>query len=154
MNSSDQPLVANQVSVPDFPDNFEEFIELFEREYQNIVDAVNSKGGGLYVPEESATFQKYFDSVDPQSTKNVYRKVVDFGALPNNATKRVQHNVELTSTARLTNLYGASTDPSSISFRPLAPGTELAADVTDIIVTTTSDLSNYRETTVVMEYTK
>ena len=154
MNSSDQPLVANQVDTPDFADNFEDFLEQFEREYNKLTDAVNSKEGALYLPQELATFQKYFDSVDPQSTKNVYRKVIEFGTLPNNSTKRVQHNVTLTSTARLTNLYGASTDPSSISFRPLAPGIELTADSTDIIVTTTSDLSNYRETTVVFEYTK
>lgn len=154
MNSSDAPLVANQVDSPDFPDNFSDFLEQFEREYQKLTDAVNSKEGGLYIPEESATFQKYFNQDDPQSTRNVYRKVIVFGALPNASSKRVQHNITLTSIARITRLYGGATDPSSIKFLPLSNNVTLEADETDIIITTTSDLSNYRETTVVFEYTK
>ncbi len=161
MNSSDNTLVANQVSDSDFPDNWEEFQEMFSREYPKLIDAINSKEGALYLPQELATFQRYFDEADPQNTKNVYRKVIIFGALPNTAAKRVQHNISVTSIVRMTRIYGTANDPSNILFIPLpfssptlVNNVTLEVDETDIIITTGADFSNYRVTTIVVEYTK
>jgi len=159
--SNDPPLVTNQTSDNDFPDNFEDFIEMFDREYKKVTDAINTKEGSLYLPQELATYQQYFSVEDPQNNRNVYRKVVDFGALPNATLKRVQHNVTFTNTTRMTRMYGAASDPSGIQFIPLpfsSPtlinNVTLEADETDIIITTGADFSNFRETTVVIEYTK
>jgi hypothetical protein len=159
--SSDQPLLSNQLSDFDIPENFDDFSDVFEREHKRVIDTVNTKEGGLYLLQESATFQQYFNEVDPQSNRNVYRKVINFGSLPNATTKRVPHNVALTSTARITRMYGGSTDPSTIQFKPLpfsSPtlinNVTLEADQTDIIITTGADLSAFRFTTVVFEYTK
>ena len=159
--SSDAPLVANQVSDSDLPADFDDFHEAFERDYKKMVDAVNSKEGGLYLPQEVATFQLYFNEDDPNVNRNVYRKLVVFGPLPDNAVKRVQHNITFTNVIRLTRMYGAASDPSGIQFIPLpfssptlVRNVTLEADETDIIITTGSDFSNFDETTVVIEYTK
>ena len=159
--SSDAPLVANQVGNTDFPDNFEDFHEIFEREYKKLLSAVNSKEGGLYLPQELATFNEYFDRDDPQNMRNVYRIVVDFGVLPNATEKRVPHNITFNANVRLTRLFGGSSNPSSIQFIPLPfcsttllENVMLEADQEDIIITTGSDRSSFKETTVVMEYTK
>ena len=161
MNSSDQPLVSNQVSDSDFPDNFPDFIELFDREYKKLIDAVNTKEGGVYLPYESATFQKYFSESDPQSTVSVYRKVIAFGALPNNGTKSVPHGIDFTSLSRLTRMYGAATNPSSMSYLPLpfssptlANNISLEADSGVITIKTGANYSAYVNVTVVIEYLK
>lgn len=159
--SSDAPLVANQVSDSDLPDNFEDFHEVFERDYKKLIDAVNSKESGLYLPQELATFQLYFNEDTPNVNRNVYRKLVVFGPLPDASEKRVQHEITFTNVTRLTRMYGAATDPSGIQFIPLpfsSPtlinNVTLEANETDIIITTGADFSNYEETTVVIEYTK
>lgn len=159
--SSDQPMVTNQLSDFDLPENFEDFSEIFEREHKRVIDVVNSKEGGLYLPQELATFQRYFDEEDPQTTKNVYRKLVNFGSLPNTTSKRVEHNVTFNNVTRLTRMYGAASDASGIQFIPLpfasptlANNVSLEADETDVIITTGSDRSNFDFTTVVLEYTK
>lgn len=160
-SSSDNPLVANQLSDFDFPDNFENFSEIFEREHKKVIDVVNSKEGALYLPQELATFQRYFIPEDPQNTRNVYRKLVVFGALPNATSKRVQHNIKFNNVTRMTRMFGASTNPSSIQFMPLpfssptlVNNVTLEADETDVIITTGVDLSNFTQTTVVLEFTK
>lgn len=161
MSSSDNPLVANQVSDTDFPDNFEDFHELFDREYKKLTDAVNSKEGALYLPQELATFQKYYDPGDSLETRNVYRKLIIFGPLPNAATKRVQHNIVFNNVTRLTRLYGAATDPSGIKFIPLpfssptlSNNVTLELNATDILITTAANFGNYTEVTVVVEFIK
>lgn len=159
--SNDQPLVANQVADTDYADNFDDFKEQFDRENKRFIDALNSKEGALYLPQELATFQRYFDEENTQETRNVYRKLIVFGALPNATSKRVQHNITFTNVTRMTRLYGAATDPSSIQFISLpfsspilANNVSLQIDETDVIITSGIDLSNYINTTVVMEYTK
>lgn len=159
--SSDNPLVANQVGDTDYPDNFDDFHEQFGRENKKWMDAINSKEGGLYIPEETATFQLYFDEANPQKNRNVYRKLIIFGGLPDTTGKRVQHNITFNNTTRMTRAYGAASDPSVIQFIPLpfssptlVNNISLEIDETDVIITTAADFSNFIETTVVLEYTK
>lgn len=159
--SSDQPLVSNQASDFDLPDNYEDFSDIFDREYKKIIDIINTKEGAIYLPQESSTFQIYFDDENPMVTKNVYRKLILFGALPDTTTKRVPHNISLTNVARLTRLYGAATSTSALSYLPLpfssptlADNISLEADERDIIITTGADYSTYSEVTIVMEYSK
>lgn len=159
--SSDNPLVSNQVSDTDFPDEWDEFQDVFSREWAKIIDVINSKEGALYTEAEVSTFQRYFDATDPQSTRNVYRRTINFGALPNATSKAVVHGVTLTSTARMTRIYGAATNPSTLEYIPLPFASTtlndniiLEANQQQVIITTAADYSDYKETTVVIEYTK
>ena len=159
--SSDAPLVSNQVSDFDLPESYEEFSEIFDREHKKVIDTINTKEGALYLLQEAATYQQYFNADDPQNNRNTYRMVINFGALPNNTSKRVPHNVTINSISRVTRLYGAASNPSGIKFIPLpfasptlANNVSLEADQTDIKITTGADYSSYTDTTVVFEYTK
>ena len=73
MFSSNLPLVANQLGDTDWPDEYDGFIEVFDREYKKLIDAVNTKEGGVYLPYESATFKSYANPNDPQGLLNVSR---------------------------------------------------------------------------------
>jgi hypothetical protein len=159
--SSDNPLVANQIGDFDVPETFEEFSDIFERNYKKVADAMNTKETGLYLLQESATFQQYFKANDPQGNRNIYRKVINFGRLPNATSRRVPHNININSNFRLTRLYGATNDVGSLSFLPLpfasptdADNIALEIDNRDVIITTGADRSSYTETTVVLEYSK
>lgn len=159
--SSDNPLVSNQVSNPNFPNDFKGLRDLLDREWKKLVDAINSKEGGLYLLQELATFKLYFDINNPLNALNVYRKVINFGALPNSTTKRIPHNISFNSVTRMTHIYGTATDPSSLSYIPLpfssptlVENVKLEANQKEIVITTGQDYSNYVFTYVVIEYTK
>ena len=159
--SSDAPLLANQVSDFDLPENYEDFSEIFDREHKKVIDSVNSKEGGLYLPQEVATFQKYFSEESSQATRNTYRKLIMFGALPNATSKRVPHNIAFNNVTRMTRMFGAASNPTTIQFYPLpfssptlVENVKLEANATDVIITTGSDYSGFTDVTVVMEYSK
>lgn len=159
--SSDSPLLTNQVYDLEFPETYAEFKDYFEREYQKVMDAINSKEGALYLLQELATFQRYYIATDPLTTLNVYRKVFDFGSLPDTTSKKIVHGITMDSNTKLTRLFGAATDPNTRQYLPLpfssptlANNVSLEADGTEITITTGSDRSNFTHTSIVMEYSK
>jgi hypothetical protein len=154
-------LLSNQLSDFDLPQNYSEFSEVFNREHKKVIDVVNTKEGGVYSLQEQSTFQKYYNENDPQSTRNVYRKVFSFGRLPNSGTKRLAHDISVDTNFRLTRLYGASSDLTNLKFisipfssSTLNENVSLEIDQEDVIITTGSDRSSFTETSIVMEYTK
>ena len=155
--SSDQPALESQlpisIELPEEPDNFRNRVNDL---YQKIAATVNTKEGGLYVPLEKTTGQQYFDPLNPQKNKNVYRMVVDFGALPNAGAKTVSHGIQgWDENFRLTRAYGAATDPVNLEALPIPnDGILLEINSTSVIVTTTTDRSAFTATTVVIEYIK
>lgn len=127
---------------------------LFERE-KRTTDCVNSAESGYYDRTEILNGQQFFTSSDPQNPKMAYRKVVDFGVLPNTGLKSVPHGI--TGIVSLTRLYGAATDPTGAYIPlPYASGSaiELYADNTNINVITTSNRTNFTTCYVVIEYLK
>lgn len=145
--------------------------ELIVRLYQhiNILSlALNAKDTGYYTTEEFVNGQQYFpnpalDSTTSQAPvpRQVFRKVIDFGALPNTATKSVAHDITIGADFTLTRLYGAATDPST-SFIPLpfasptalADNIQLDMDATNINITTGSNRTGYTTCYVVIELIK
>lgn len=124
--------------------------------YQTIASSVNNKIGGLYVPQEKINSEQFYNKYNVQSFLSVYRMVVDFGALPNTTSKSVAHNIQgWNSSFRLTAAWGAATDPIALTALPIPnDGILLEINSTNVTVTTTSDLSAYTETNIVIEYTK
>lgn len=162
MFSSDQPLVANQLPISvEFPRDQQEFINTISLLYKRIANAVNTKEGALYLPQELATFQLYFTPNDPQRLRNVYRKTIDFGSLPNTAAKAVPHGITFNSNFSTTRIYGSATDPVNLVYIPLpfadptpANNISLFLDSTNVYVTAGSNRSNFTRCTVVIEYVK
>lgn len=133
-----------------------------------IATALNTKDTGYYPTFEFNCGQLFFPStataavaaynVNPNEYRPVIRKVVEFGALPNTATKSVAHGIAFDINYTMTRLYAVATDPvSTFSYIPIpyASATnqvEMNVDGTNINITTVSDMSAYTICNVVLEY--
>lgn len=148
-----------------------EFKELLVRLYQNINNislALNLKDTGYYTLEEFLNGQVFFpnpllNSTTSQSPtyRQVFRSVIDFGALPNAASKSVAHNLNVTSGYSFTRIYGAASNTARTSFIPLPfasptlnQNISLEATDTNIIITTGINRTDYITTYVIIEYIK
>lgn len=136
------------------------------RQYLNdIATATNTKDSGIYDAVETITGQSFLPTFSTQTAANVtyrtvFRKVIDFGGLPNTATKSVAHGITFGNTLSATKVYGASTAPGT-SWIPLpyaspvlANNIELNLDATNVNVTTGSNRTAYTRTFIIVEYIK
>jgi hypothetical protein len=148
-----------------------EFKELLVRLYQNLnlmANVVNIKDTGYYFnDQEFVNGQQFFSNPSLSSSssttpapRQVFRVVVNFGALPNNMNKPIAHGIIFTANSTITRLYGAATDPSTPEYVPIpyasASGDdiELYVDGTNVNITTNSNWSAYTITYVIIEYLK
>ncbi len=148
-----------------------EFTELLVRLYQNINNIavnLNLKDIGYYVEQEFLNGQKFFSDSSPGTSKSqtlqyrqVFRTVVNFGALPNNTTKSVPHGIQVTQQYSFTRIYGTASNSLGGSFLPIpyASSTagrviELSVDATNVHIITGSDMTAYTSTYIVLEYIK
>ena len=148
-----------------------EFKELLVRLYQNLnlmAINLNNKDTGYYDTSEFVTGQKYFPkpgltSLSGQTPdfRQTYRKVINFGALPNTGTTNVAHGLTVDANTIFTRIYGAVTDPAGLSFLPLpyasstaANNIELSVNNTNVTIITGSNRSAYTITYIVLEMIK
>lgn len=141
-----------------------EFKELLVRLYQtvnSILIATNLKDSGYYLTQEFVTSQLFFNaSNDFNNLRPIYRMVVDFGALPDTAVKSVAHNItNLGTTWSLVRFDCCSTRPNTTAIH--IPGFDPADitkpiniwfDPTNVNIQTTSNMSTYTTTWVIIEY--
>ena len=88
--------------------------------------------------------------------KPLYRKVISFGALPNNTTKSMAHNISnLKRVVKLEGFAGSSQNLGGITL-PHATSTPVAlfADNTNVNVKTNNDATAYTEAYIYIYYTK
>lgn len=145
-----------------------EFKELLVRLYQNFNNmamAINAKDTAIYDTEEFVCGQTFFPNPDLDSSKNpytaptqrpVYRKVVSFGALPNNTMKEVGHGISTNSDTVFTRIYGVATKPTDTRYYLPVPNRDvkLEASYWAVHITTTSTMDAYTKTYIVLEYMK
>lgn len=161
-SSSDNSQVVNQLPISiDFAKDPNIFYSQLTNLYKKMASSTNSRELGFYFPQETATFSEFFVPNDPQKRRNVYRMVVDFGALPAAGTKSVAHDIAFDSNYRLTRLYGAATDPIGLNYIPLPYASptlneniSLNLDSTNVNVTVGIDRSAFTDTYIVIEFTK
>ena len=146
--------------------------ELLVRMYQNLsnmANLLNIKDSGYYVINEFLNSQGFFQNpatvnntdIQPE-LRNVFRTVVNFGALPNTGTKSVAHNIMITNTFSFTRIYAAASDQTGLTYIPIpyasvtaiADNIELYVDSTNVNIITGSNRSNYTLCYVVLEYIK
>lgn len=149
--------------------NSPEFKELLVRLYQNLNNmalSLNSRDAGYYDVHEFVNGQLYFPNPAYTSLsgttpvyRQVIRKVINFGALPNTTTKSVPHNISIVPTTTFTRIYGTSNDLTDEIFIPLpyasstaADNIELNVDFTNVNIITGSDRSAFTITYVVLEF--
>lgn len=152
--------------LPEMNVNNPEFKELLIRLYQNINSmclALNLKDSAYYIEQEFLNGQVFFPNPTDtnQQERQAFRMVVNFGALPNNSTISIPHNIPFTSTYSCTRIYGASSNQIGFNYLPLpyvstnsANNIQLDVNGTNITITTTADYSAYTTTYVVLEYLK
>lgn len=148
-----------------------ELRELLVRLYQNLnlmATNVNLKDTGYYPLSEFVNSQLFFPdpTLSSQTStfpayRQIFRIVVNFGALPNAGTKSVAHGIAIDTATTFTRIYGCASDTTGLTYIPLpyasASGIdniELNVDVTDVNITTASDRTNYNVTYVILEYIK
>ena len=137
--------------------------ELEERIDENIVD--NVENGDLRPVTSNAVSQAISYSTTEQKTggvwidgKPIYRKVVDFGNLPNATEKLVAHNIS--NIDKYTHIYGVALNSSNENTYPLPFGYPssnnsigLIANLTNVRINTVVNLSPLYAY-VILEYTK
>jgi hypothetical protein len=145
--------------------------ELFIRLYQNLngmAMAINGKDTGIYHTDEFVTGKVY--PSDPTLTsastttpiqRPVYRKVIDFGALPNAGTKTIAHGLTVNSGTTWIQVTGCATDPVGLvgvnipySSDTANDSIELWVDNTNVNITTASDWSAYTRCYILVEWLK
>lgn len=158
---------ASQVATVDL--GSEEFRQLLVRLYQNInliAVATNNKDTGIYDVFQTNCGQTYFSNPALTSAtgaspiqRQVIRLVVNFGALPNNATKSVAHGIAPTASYTFTRIYATASDTTNKLYIPIPYATstaadviELSVDVTNVNIKTVSNKTAYAVCYVVLEY--
>jgi hypothetical protein len=154
-----QSFLPTSLIIPEISDE-KEFNYILTDFIKRIVVATNSKDIAQYPLEEIQNGQEFFDPEKPTVPRGAYRKVIDFGALPNATTKDVQHGIKITEATRFTRIYGTANHPS-VSFIPLpfasaVANVPISVEVTSTVVrvTTAIDYSAYTDTFIVLEYLK
>lgn len=162
-----QEIYQTEVTSPKFK-------ELMVRLYQNlnnVSQAVNQRGSGLYNTQEFASGETFFPSPANSSAtttsaqpRPVFRMVINMlptGTLPNTNTLTVAHGLTFTSAITATRIYGAATNAAGTSLIPLpyaspvlADNIELYVDATNVYIKTGSDRTGYTKCYVVLEYLK
>lgn len=146
--------------------------ELLVRMYQNLANMaidVNIKDSGYYVQNEFLNGQGYFQNPATLNTtvinpelRNVFRTVVNFGALPNAGAISQPHGITITNTFSFTRIYAAASDQTGLTYIPIpyassvdvAHNIQLDVNSTNVVITTGANYSNYTICYVVLEYIK
>lgn len=154
-----------------FPEEFNDVFVYKIKQYLNdIAIALNAKENGFYLDIETPATPRFLPLTTSLTgsqnfeDRTLFRKVVDFGALPNTATKTVAHGITTTENYCLIHLYGGATDPgvstltSGLALPFASPvlvnNISLEIDATNVIITTGSNRTAYTRTFIVIEYIK
>ena len=149
--------------------NAEDFDVRLRNNFNNIVLGLNTRDSGYYTQEEFINGQLFYpdysrvDSANsaPATYRQIYRKFIDTGALPNTATKNVAHNIAVTTDFVFTRIYGCATDPVGLIGLPLPYASPTAANnievhvtATNVVITTGSNRAAFTKSHVVIEFVK
>lgn len=146
--------------VPETWENAKPFIG---EQLRRLANAINIREIGWLLNEELLSGKQFSpgsSSPNTQTYRSVFRKVINFGALPNATLKSVPHGINLNSNFSLTHLYAGATKPTSafaslqipFSSPTLNKNIQLDMDATNINITTAIDYSAYTRCYVVIEY--
>lgn len=140
--------------------------QLLVRLYQNINNislALNLKDSGYYTNTEFLNGQTLFPtSVNAENSgRQIFRTVLNFGALPNATSKVMPHGIGFTNGFSCTRIYATATNNIGMQYIPIpyASSTankniELSIDRTNVTITTGIDMTAYTITYVIIEYVK
>ncbi len=149
--------------------NSPEFKELLVRLYQNLnlmCNVLNIKDSGKYPLTQFVNGQLFFPNPTNSSQsaaypaeRQVFRKVINFGALPDTATKFLPHGITVNALTTFTRIYATASDTTGFTYIPIpyasstdANEIEIHVDATRVFITTLANYSNYNITYVILEW--
>lgn len=147
-----------------------QFRELLVRLYQNVNNiaiVLNSKDTAIY-DNTQAIINGQIWFPDPTlssltttspAQRQVFRTVINFGALPNAAIKSVPHNIICNSSTTFTRIYATASDTTGLAYIPIpfvaisGNNIEINVDATNVNIDTgATNYSNYNICYVILEY--
>src|ERR1700679_957828 len=124
--SSDNALNTNQlpISLDVNPEDkaFQSILLLYLR---RVANAVNTKESGLFLLQENAAFEQWYETNNPMRTRSAYRITVDLVFLNNGNIPTGTTNIVLSSTTQPQNIngflfpvqgFGGAIDSSGLSY--------------------------------------
>jgi len=157
-----EEIMAQEILVSDnvaYSQDDKQLLRNIYRKTNELVYIINTKDTGIFNDEEFFTSQQWYVGKDQARQQMIFRKVIEFGALPNTGTTNVAHNLNpggtINNTWDFVKIYGTAKDPVTPQWIPLAhPAITIVITNTNVSITTTANLSAYTETRVILEYTK
>lgn len=130
---------------------------IYETDTDSSADPINFVCGQTYFPNPSPP-----TGVNPAARRQVFRKVINFGALPNATTKSKAHNITTFNTFSFTRIYGVATQqgvstitssiPIPFASPTLNQNISLTVDATNVNITTGINRTNFTICYVVLEW--
>jgi hypothetical protein len=136
----------------------ETLVSRLESDYSQNARAINIRDIGVYSTGETRNGQAFQIGT---TTHEIYRKLVDCGALPNATNKSVAHGITFLSTAMITRVYGVAKSASAGGIwlplpysTPAALNQQIAITVNaaNVVITTGINWIGYNTSYVVLEY--
>lgn len=149
------------------PQNMKQVVIRIDQAFNDYAQAINLKDTGMYNLQEFVTGQVFFPNPALSSStaqspvlRQVFRSVVNFGALPNTATKSVAHGLTVTTQTTWVCLYATATDPIALTGLDInysdAAGNiiTLTVDAVNVNIETNFNATAYTRCMVVLEFLK
>lgn len=147
-------------------DKFEDLLVRLYQNLNNISLSINARDAGYYDTREFLNSQVFFPNPTLNSAtltsptyRSVFRKVINFGALPNAGAKSVAHGITCTAATSFTRIYGCATDPVALAYIPLpyaspvlANNISIDVNATNVTITTGSNRTAFTICYVILEY--
>jgi hypothetical protein len=149
-------------------EDFKIFLVRLQQRMNDIAISLNGRDAGVYFEVEFINGQVYFanpalNATTPATPVNrqVFRKVVNVGALLDTATKQTPHGISIDPTFSFTRIYATASDPAGVIFLPIpyVSGTagdeiEIWVDGTNVNIKTGKDRRALTICYAVLEYIK
>lgn len=167
MNSTSSQEFESYVPVYDtVPENWEEARAFLIEHLKKVSNAINIREISWFLDEELLSGKAFIPgSNNNQQFRQILRKVIDFGSLPNNSSKSVAHGIKVDENFTLIQLFGAASNRTNPNFSylpiPYATPTSLndmislSMDQTNVTIQTGNSAtprSNYTACFIVIEY--
>jgi hypothetical protein len=132
------------------------FLDEITEENREHARKINYKEKSFYPLDiEILNDQKFFNPSSLENYRSAFRKLVDFGALPNTATKNVAHGLTPTASWMFTKIYAFARDPAAPEWLTV-PNEDIFIKATsaNISITTKADFSSFTDCYCILEYLK
>jgi hypothetical protein len=124
---------------------------------RDYATGINTREIGQYYLNEIQTGGTLYSPTNAQKGRSLFRKTINFGVLPNAASKSVAHGITITSSFEFVKIDVVGNNPTGTpNFSVSIPdmNSTVMVDANNVIITTTVDYSAYTTCSVILEYVK